>query len=208
MCLGTCHSSLHLCPASWGKVVSAVLGMPPPNLDAHGIGQSSATDHDEESILSDSHLDRHFNTVDSSHHSGTSTPCAAQIKNRNHGPLSAETKMDTSLATRTMTKIVTKGNVRNPKRAITNMVQIGLTVRSPWHKDHDSAYKCGANGKHKRSHRHDSPSDSHKTKQRRERRTQSITCDRRKSHTPECRPLPASTHVPFNTYSHASQTVF
>ena len=34
--------------------------------------------------------------------------------------------MATSLATRTATEIV-KGNMRNPKRAITNTVQIGLT---------------------------------------------------------------------------------
>ena len=56
---------------------------------------------------------------------GASTPCTARIKNINHGPLSTETKMDTGLATRTATKIVT-GNARNPKRVITDMVQIGL----------------------------------------------------------------------------------
>ena len=52
--------------SSRGKVVSATLGTPPPNLDAHGIGQSLATDQDEESVLSDSYSDRHSNTVDSS----------------------------------------------------------------------------------------------------------------------------------------------
>ena len=55
-----------LVSSSWGKVVSATLGAPPPNLDTHGIGQSLATDQDEESILSDSYSDHHLNTVDSS----------------------------------------------------------------------------------------------------------------------------------------------
>ena len=112
-----------LVSSSRGKVVLAALGTPPPGLDTHGIGQSLATDQDEESILSDSHLDHHSNTLDSSI-MWVSTPCAAQIKNRNHGPPSAET-MDTGLVTRTATKIVT-GNMRNPKRAITDMVQISL----------------------------------------------------------------------------------
>ena len=40
--------------------------MPPPDLDADGIGQSLVTDRDEESILSDSYLDRHSHTADSS----------------------------------------------------------------------------------------------------------------------------------------------
>ena len=52
--------------SSRGKVVSATLGSPPPDFDAHGIGQSLATDHDEESILSNSSSDHHSNTVDSS----------------------------------------------------------------------------------------------------------------------------------------------
>ena len=49
-----------------GKVVSATLGAPPPDLDTHGIGQSLVVDQDEESVLSDSYLDHHSNTVDSS----------------------------------------------------------------------------------------------------------------------------------------------
>ena len=51
--------------SGWGKVVSAVLGAPPPDLDMYGIGQSLATDQDEESILSDSYLDHPSSTVDS-----------------------------------------------------------------------------------------------------------------------------------------------
>ena len=45
--------------------------------------------------------------------------------NATHRPPSTETKMDAGLETRTTTKIAT-GNMRNPKRAITNIVQIGL----------------------------------------------------------------------------------
>ena len=56
---------------------------------------------------------------------GTGIPCTAQ-KNRNYGPPSAETEMVTSLVTRTMTEIA-KGNVKSPKRAITDIVLIGLT---------------------------------------------------------------------------------
>ena len=55
-----------LVSSSQGKVVSATLGKPPPDFDMHGIGQSLAMDQDEESILYDSYLDRHSNTVDSS----------------------------------------------------------------------------------------------------------------------------------------------
>ena len=55
-----------LVSSGWGKVVSAALGVPPPNLDMHGIGQSLAMDQDEESILSNSYPDHHSNTMDSS----------------------------------------------------------------------------------------------------------------------------------------------
>ena len=55
-----------LVSSSWGKVVSAALGTPPPDLDAYGIGQFLVTDRDEESIPSDSYLDCHSNTIDSS----------------------------------------------------------------------------------------------------------------------------------------------
>ena len=64
-----------LVSSSWGKVVSAMLGAPPPDLDTHGIGQSLVTDQDEEFILSDSYLDCHSNTVDSSVMWGKHTMC-------------------------------------------------------------------------------------------------------------------------------------
>ena len=55
-----------LVSSSQGKVVSATLGVPPPNLDTHGIGQSLVMDQDEESVLSNSYLDCLSNTVNSS----------------------------------------------------------------------------------------------------------------------------------------------
>ena len=54
-----------LVSSSQGKVVSATLGTPPPDLDAHGIGQSLVTDQDKESVLSDSYSDHPSNTMDS-----------------------------------------------------------------------------------------------------------------------------------------------
>ena len=55
-----------LVSSSWGKIVSAALGTPPPGFEAHGIEQSLMTDRDKESILSNSYLDRHSVNVDSS----------------------------------------------------------------------------------------------------------------------------------------------
>ena len=51
---------------SRGKVVSAALGVPPPETKADGIEQSLIMDRDEESVLSDSYSDRHSSTADSS----------------------------------------------------------------------------------------------------------------------------------------------
>ena len=55
-----------LVPLTRGKVVSAVLGAPPPEIKADSIRQSLTMDWDEESILSDSYSDRHSITADSS----------------------------------------------------------------------------------------------------------------------------------------------
>ena len=55
-----------LVSSSWGKVVSTALGAPPPGFDTYGIGQSLVTNQDEESVLSNSHSDRHSNALDSS----------------------------------------------------------------------------------------------------------------------------------------------
>ena len=78
---------LPLVSSSQGKVVSAVLGAPPPNLDADGIGQSLVTDRDEESVLSDSYSDHHSNTIDSSTMWGRPTVCSSE---REHKPRTTE----------------------------------------------------------------------------------------------------------------------
>ena len=57
---------LPLVSSSQGKVVSAALGVPPPDLDTQEIGHSLAVDQDEESVLSDSYSDYHSSAVDSS----------------------------------------------------------------------------------------------------------------------------------------------
>ena len=54
-----------LVTSSRGKVVSAVLGAPPPEIKVDGMEQSLTTDRDEESVLSDSYSDRHSSTADS-----------------------------------------------------------------------------------------------------------------------------------------------
>ena len=55
-----------LVPSTRGKVVSAALGAPPPEINADGIGPSLTMDRDEESVLSDSYSDRHSATADNS----------------------------------------------------------------------------------------------------------------------------------------------
>ena len=67
-----------LVPSSRGKVVSATLGAPPPDLNADDIGQSLMTDRDEESILSNSYSDHHSNTADSSTMWGRQIRCSSE----------------------------------------------------------------------------------------------------------------------------------
>ena len=76
---------LPLVSSSQGKIVSAVLGAPPPGFEAHGIEQSLMTDRDEESVLSDSYLDHHSVNVESSTTLG-SLLCESLRENQNHTP--------------------------------------------------------------------------------------------------------------------------
>ena len=55
-----------LVPSTRAKVVSATLGVPPPEIKADGIEQSLRMDRDEESVLSDSYSDHHSITANSS----------------------------------------------------------------------------------------------------------------------------------------------
>ena len=78
-----------LVSSSRGKVVSAALGVLPPDPDADGIGQSLVTDRDEESVLSDSYSDHHSHTADSSTMWGKPTVC---ILEREQKPRTTECK--------------------------------------------------------------------------------------------------------------------
>ena len=89
--------------------------------------------------------------------------------------------MATGPVIRTMTKIAI-----GPKRATAVVLQNGPAGRSPLCRDHGG--DCTSNGKCERSRGQDSPSDSHKSKQRHGRST-SPSHDRKRSRTPEGRPL-------------------
>ena len=71
-----------LVSSSQGKVVSAMLGTPPPDLDTKVIGHSLVTDQDEESILSDSYSDHHSSQVDSGTMWGKPTACSADKEHK------------------------------------------------------------------------------------------------------------------------------
>ena len=75
-----------LVSSSWGKIVSAALGMPPPSFEAHGIEQSLMTDRDEESVLSDSYSDHHSVNVESSTTSGKPTVQISERELKSHAP--------------------------------------------------------------------------------------------------------------------------
>ena len=170
-----------------GKVVSATLGAPPPDLDTHGIGQFLVTDQDEESVLSDSYSDHHSNTVDSGimwdRHTMHSSEEEQKLRTTEHRDRDGHKPSD-------------KDHDRNCERECEKSKKSDNQHSSDWPqgcspqcRDHNSTYECSANGKCERSHVCDSPSDSCKTKQRHEV-SASLLHDCRKSHTPECQPLP------------------
>ena len=138
---------LLLVSSSLGKVVSATLGAPPPDIDAHGIEQSLATDQDKESVLSDSYLDHHSNTVDSSTMWGRHTMRSSE---REQKPWTTEHQ------DRDGHKSSDKDRDRNrdrecdkSKKGDNRHGSDWSRGRSPQHKDHDS--KHVTNGKCERS---------------------------------------------------------
>ena len=174
-----------LVSTSRGKVVSAALGAPPPGFETHGIEQALMTDRDEESVLSDSYSDRHSTTVDSS---TTWVKPTVRISERESKPRTTECK------DRDSHKSSDRGHDKNPHRERdrskkgdsrrTSEQPHGRSPRCPDHEgDRTSNSKC------ERSCGQESPSDSRKTKQRRGR-SASPPRDRKKSRTPEGRPLP------------------
>ena len=93
-----------LVSSSWGKVVSTVLGTPPPNLDAHGLEQSLATDKTR-TPSSPTVTQTVTPTPWTAAPCRAGIPCVAQKGNRNHGQLSARTEMAISLVTRIATEL-------------------------------------------------------------------------------------------------------
>ena len=174
-----------LVSSCWGKVVSATLGTPPPNLDAHGIGQSLVTDQDEESILSDSYLDPHSNTVDSSTMWGRHTMHSSEREQK---------LRTTECQDRDGYKSSDKDHDRNHDRECEKSKRSDNWHGSDWPcgwspgcKDHDG--ECSINGKCEKLCGHNSPSDSCKTKQRC-RVSTSPLCSSKNLHTHGHRPLP------------------
>ena len=187
MCLGTCHSSLPSVSSGRGKVVSAMLGACHLLILTHMVLGSPwwwIKMRSPSSLI----VTRTVTLAQWAAAScGTGIPCAAQKKNRNHGPPSAKTEMATSLVTRTTTEIANR-ECEKSKKSDNRHSSDWPHGCSPWHKDHDGTYEHRANGKCERLHAHDSPSDSCKTKQRC-KVSASPSHSHKKSCTPECRPL-------------------
>ena len=170
-----------LVPSSRGKVVSVTLGLPPPGIDMHGIGQSLTADQDEESVLSNSHSDCLSTTLDSSIMWGKHTVCSSDKEQK---PRVTEHQ---DYGHKSGNKDHNKDCDRECEKSKKNYNRHGFDRpcrHSPWCKDQDGIYECSVNGKCGRLHGCDSPSNSRKTKQRWEVSTSPLR-DCRKSHTPE-----------------------
>ena len=131
-----------------GKVASTVLGMPPADFDSHGIRQSLVTDQDEESMLSNSYLDHHSNTTDSStmwgRHNMHSSEREQKPQTTEHQDRDGHKSSD---------KDRDQNHDRERERSKKSNNQHGSDQphgRSPRCKDHDG--KCTTNGKCTRDH--------------------------------------------------------
>ena len=170
-----------LVSSSQGKVVSAVLGMPPPSFEAHGIEKSLITDRDEESVLSDNYSDHHSVNVDCSTTWGRPT---VQISDRELKSHTTERKDKDSH--RSSEKDCEKNRDRSKKGDSQRITEWSCS-HSLLCRDHRGDHT--SNGKHERSCGQESPSDIRKNKQRHGRST-SPSCNCKKSCTPEGQPLP------------------
>ena len=168
---------------SRGKVVSAVLGTPPPEAKTEDIEQCLMMDWDEESILSDSYSDCHSSTTDTSimwgrhlGHSSEQKPWSTEHPDKDSHRSSDRDRDKNRDGECDKSR---KGDIRHGSDQPHG--------RSPQRRDHDdersSTNKCG------RSRGHDSGFDNRKAKQRC-RTSTSPPCGQRRAHTPECRPLP------------------
>ena len=138
---------------SQGKVVSAVLGTPPPSFEAHGLEPSLVTDWDEESVLSDSYSDHHSITVDSSTTWGRPT---VWISKRESKPWTTECKDRDSH--KSSDRDHDKNRERDwdrSKKSDNWCVSEQSCGCSLWHRDHEG--NCISNGKRNRSRGQESP---------------------------------------------------
>ena len=172
-----------LVPSTWGKVVSAVLGAPPPEINAEVIGQSLMTDRDEESVLSNSYSDHHSATADSSIMWGRHLRCSLEQK-----PQTTERRDRDSYWS--SDKDRDRNRERERDRSKKGDIRPGSERpcgHSPRRKDHDGEHN--STSKCKRSCGHESTFDDCKAKQRCVA-SASPPSGCRRSHTPERRPLP------------------
>ena len=171
-----------LVPSTRGKVVSAALGAPPPEINVDGIGPSLTTDRDEESVLSDSYSDRHSATADNSIMWGRHLERISEQK-----PQTTEHRDKDSY--RSSDKDCEKNRDRECDRSKKGDIWHGSEWPrecSPRCKDYDGEHS--STNKRKRSRGHEGTFKDHKAKQRHGANA-SPPRGRRRSHTPECRPL-------------------
>ena len=167
-----------LVPSTRGKVVSAALGTPPPEINVDSIGPSLTTDRDEESILSNSYSDRHSATADNSimlgrhlGHISEQKPRTTERRDKNSYRSSDKDHEKNRDRKRDRSK---KGDIRHASE--------WPCEHSPWRKDYDGEHS--STNKHKRSHGHEGAFDDRKAKQR-HGASASPPRSRRRSHTPE-----------------------
>ena len=168
---------------SRGKVVSAALGTPPPEIKADGIEQSLTMDWDEESVLSDSYLDCHSSTADSSimwgrhlGHNSKQKPRSTECQDKDSHRSSDKDHDKNHDGERDRYR---KGDIRHgsdwPRKC------------SPWRRDYDD--ERSNTNKHGRLRGHDSSFDDCKAKQWCGASASPLH-GHRWAHTPERRPLP------------------
>ena len=149
-----------LVTSSRGRVVSAALGVPPPETKTEGMRQSLMTDQDEESVLSDSYSDRHSSTADTSimweRHLGCSSeqkPQSAECPDKDSGRSSDKDRDKNRDGEREKSR---KGDIRHGSDRTRG--------HSPRRRDCDD--DCSSTNKRGCSHGHDSSFDNRKVEQR------------------------------------------
>ena len=168
-----------LVTSSRGKVVSTVLGTPPPEIKADSIEQSLTTDRDEESVHSDIYSDRHSSTADRSivwgrhlRHNSEQKKRSSEHQDKDSHRSSDKDRDKNRDGERDRSK---KGDIRHGSE--------WPCEHSPWRGDLDG--ERSMTNKCERSCGHDSTFDDHKAKQSHGTSASPLHgC--RQAHTPEC----------------------